>query len=122
MGPEGEEGLTVRLAAGRAGRVGPVADGEGILSLGLRLGVAGEEPWQEGVGGRSEGVNRELPTQQASQVVGVVADQRAADWASNVGGDLPGQPIHSFGDEDRARRVEVLRVAPGGVLEHGKAP
>ena len=52
----------------------------------------------------------------ADTAVGVVANQRAADWAGNVGGDLPGQPIHSFGDEDRARRVQVLCVAPGGVL------
>ena len=54
-------------------------------------------------------------------MVGVVTDRRAADWAGNVDGDLPGQPIHSFSDEDRARRVEVLRMAPGGVLEHGEA-
>ena len=47
----GKERFAGQLAAARAKGLVPVANGEGVLSLSVRLSEASEEAWKEGVGG-----------------------------------------------------------------------
>ena len=46
-----EESFAVQLSAARAKGSVPVANGEGVFGLSVRLGEASEEAWKEGVGG-----------------------------------------------------------------------
>jgi hypothetical protein len=50
-GGEREERFVVDTTAGRAGGGGPVGNGEGILGLGRRLRITGEETGEQTVGG-----------------------------------------------------------------------
>ncbi len=70
--------------AGGTGGAVPVVDFESVFCLGPGFRVACEEPWEEGVGLGSEGVDGELPSEAPGQQVGVAADKGAADWASHV--------------------------------------
>jgi hypothetical protein len=85
-GGEGEEGLAVQpVAVGAAGK-GPVRHREGVLGLRSRFSIASEEPGEEGVRLRGEGIDSELPVEAPGECLDPLAEERRADRP----GDLEG--------------------------------
>jgi hypothetical protein len=102
---EGEERLAVDAAAGRAGRAGPVGDGEGVLSLRGGLCVPRKEARQHAVGRGSEGVqvNGQGPAAGGGQRQGATADKAGADRSRNLECTGARVVVDAFVDQDPTR-------------------
>jgi hypothetical protein len=93
----------------------PVPDSEGVLDRCSRFSKAGEEPGEERVGLRREGINSEAPSESLGQQRGQVADQLAADRAGHLGYDVAGQAVNP--GEGRAGVQAGLRGCAAGSWE-----
>jgi len=83
---EGEEGLAMRASASRAGRAGPVGDGEGVLGLSSGLSVPSEEARQQAVRRRGEDVQCEGPAAGGGQGQGTATNEGGADRTRDLEG------------------------------------
>ena len=84
----------------------PVANREGVLGLGARVGEMGAEAREDCVGLGRESVHREGPPVARSQSGGLQPDEGTADGAGDFlgPGGGPGQVVNAFLDQDPAWR------------------
>ncbi len=99
----------------------PVGDGEGVLDLSARLGVASEEAGSKGIGLRSEGIDGDGPADSPGQAVHLFSEKRRANRAGDVEGAGAGEVVNASLNESATGRMQVQRVAADVTLEAARA-
>jgi hypothetical protein len=107
----------VRLGAVWAQGAGPVRHGEGVLTLGAWLGVAGEKSGDKSVGLGGEGVSGNRPGDLMSQPPDSVPEEGGADRPRDLKCAGARVVIDTLVHQGAAWGAQVQGVAPDAALE-----